>query len=141
MADVKGQPMSGVEQRKQLLASHREQIERTFLQARQAGMSEPVVLVLDLADDLAHRLGGVAMGEGPRGTFIEEARRGSAAPVAVVAVSREAASNGFGLMSPAAWDGVRGETWRPGRYMAIIVAGGGRSFEKCEVAECGAANE
>jgi hypothetical protein len=142
MAEVKaGKPMSGAEYRNQLFASHREQIEQTFLQARQAGLFEPVVLVLDLADDLAHRLAGVAMGEAPRDAFAKEARRGGAGPVPVVAVSREAASHGFGVMSPAAWDPVRGETWLPGRYLAIIVAGGGRSFEMCEVAESGAANE
>jgi len=120
--------------RRQLLTFNQEKVEQVYLQTKQNGIADPIVLVLDVQDDGARIMAGFVMGVERRDNFLEEARQREMTPVLVLGVEHAKAVDFFSRIS-ADVEAALKKGLPPGYFWSIAVARGGRCYAGCMVPE------
>jgi hypothetical protein len=118
----------GAEYRRQLLLLNRERIEFSYEKARNNGLPDAIILVLDLLDERAARMSqmvGVPWDQIER--CRDECSRLDVVPVHVIPVPQCAALCVVGPSTPRSPQGVA-KPCAPGTFRVIAIAAGGNSF-------------
>ena len=110
--------------RQHLLSFNRERLGQVYLSASTAGMTRPVVLLLDVRDDLAREVARAVVGDEDLELLILETNPKKAIPTVVFAAPLESAVHALAERSPKTSQALTGAL-PLGRFVALAIAGGG----------------